>query len=351
MKYIYIILSTFFSVSILMSQSMNLSHSGISPSSTLVVEPGENITFIYGGGGPHPMTSGHGSTESPVYFPTVTVSSSNPTANFSLTTVGTYLFHCGTNPGNSNLWGTIIVEATEPEYILGDVNFDEVINILDIVALVNHIIGTSLLDFEESGDMNEDGTINILDIVQIVNVIMGNRVTLQDGSAVLYKNTLRTSGSIGGLQFTGTLTSPVHFNDSVVSENGITVIYNTNNGLLSTNEFIFNDVPTDLIVSSSMGEKVEIVNDFKLMSIYPNPFNPQTTISYELLDESFVSLNIFDINGKLVKQLVNSFQSSNSNSVVWDGTNNLDFKVSSGVYLVNLTIDNSSTLQTVTLLK
>jgi len=89
--------------------SMTIQHSGLTPNDTLWVAPGDTIQFIYGGGGPHPMTSGHGSKASPVFFPTVTVTSSSTTALFTLDTVGTYLFHCGTNPSNSNNWGTIII--------------------------------------------------------------------------------------------------------------------------------------------------------------------------------------------------------------------------------------------------
>lgn len=97
--------------------TMTFSHSPITPNDTLWVAPGDTIEFVWGGGGPHPMTSGHGtSTPSPVFFPTVTVTSSSPKAQFTLDTVGTYLFHCGTNPSNSNNWGTIIVE---------DVSIDE----------------------------------------------------------------------------------------------------------------------------------------------------------------------------------------------------------------------------------
>lgn len=91
--------------------TMTISHAGLSPSSTLTVESGQEITFIYGGGGPHPMTSGQGSTPSPIFFPTVTVNSSHPSATFTLVETGTYLFHCATNPGNTNNWGTIYVEA------------------------------------------------------------------------------------------------------------------------------------------------------------------------------------------------------------------------------------------------
>lgn len=92
------------------NQSMTISHSGLSPNDTLWVTPGEQIDFIFGGGGAHPMTSGHGATASPVFFPTVTVTSTDPLATFSLTTIGTYIFHCGTNPANTANWGTIIVE-------------------------------------------------------------------------------------------------------------------------------------------------------------------------------------------------------------------------------------------------
>lgn len=99
-----------FNTSSAQNQSMTFAHTGITPNDTLWVVPGESIDFIYGSGGNHPMTSGQGATVSPVFFPTVTVSSTVPMETFSLTTIGTYIFHCGTNPSNTNLWGTIIVD-------------------------------------------------------------------------------------------------------------------------------------------------------------------------------------------------------------------------------------------------
>ena len=56
----------------------------------------------------------------------------------------------------------------------GDINYDSVINILDIVALVNIVIDPSNLTSEQScaADLNEDGVINILDIVGLVNVVI-----------------------------------------------------------------------------------------------------------------------------------------------------------------------------------
>lgn len=99
----------------LAQQSMTISHSGLAPESEITVQPGEEIEFIYGTGGPHPMTEGwqSGETSTPIPFETVTVTSSIPSAIFTLETPGTYYFHCGTNPGNSVNWGKInVVDST-----------------------------------------------------------------------------------------------------------------------------------------------------------------------------------------------------------------------------------------------
>lgn len=94
--------------------SFTVQHSGLAPSDEAVVNVGDTIQFIYGGGGPHPMTSGHGTgIESPTFFPTVTVTAGSPEAFCTLEEPGVYYFHCGTNPGNSNNWGTLnVVDPT-----------------------------------------------------------------------------------------------------------------------------------------------------------------------------------------------------------------------------------------------
>jgi hypothetical protein len=223
MKNIYVSVVTIITTCVAFSQNayMNISHQGIQPEQSIVVELGQEITFEYGGGGNHPMTSGTFNGDFPIYFPIVTVTSGNPIEVFSLTEVKTYTFHCGTNPGNTTNWGTIIVEASEPHFTPGDVNDDGIINILDIVGLVNFIMGNASLPAEEAGDLNADGVINILDIVQIVNIILGGSVDFVDASASIDKNTLNSLGSIGGLQFLGTLISPILGNDIMVAENGV----------------------------------------------------------------------------------------------------------------------------------
>ena len=64
---------------------------------------------------------------------------------------------------------------SEYDFNLGDVNFDNEINILDVVLMVSFILGEPTDEYEYSAaDINQDGLLNILDIVALVNIILGN---------------------------------------------------------------------------------------------------------------------------------------------------------------------------------
>ncbi|RMH71341.1 MAG: T9SS C-terminal target domain-containing protein [Gemmatimonadetes bacterium] len=69
---------------------------------------------------------------------------------------------------------------------------------------------------------------------------------------------------------------------------------------------------------------------------YPNPFNPQTTLSYAIASPGIVHLAIFDLKGRLVTTLVDQFQSAGSYRVRWDGTTTTDQLAPSGVYIAQL---------------
>ncbi len=69
---------------------------------------------------------------------------------------------------------------------------------------------------------------------------------------------------------------------------------------------------------------------------YPNPFNPSTTIRYELRQASKVTLKIYNLLGQEVRTLINAQKSSGIHSVVWDGKNNQGQRVTSGVYFYRL---------------
>ncbi len=71
----------------------------------------------------------------------------------------------------------------------------------------------------------------------------------------------------------------------------------------------------------------------KLMLNYPNPFNPNTNIPYSLGRVTHVSLAVYDLQGRLIRQLVNSEQSAGSYKIEWDGLDSAQRSVSAGVYL------------------
>ena len=69
---------------------------------------------------------------------------------------------------------------------------------------------------------------------------------------------------------------------------------------------------------------------------YPNPFNPTTTISYNLIEDSNVKLSIYNLKGQRIKQLVDDYLLAGQHSMAWDGTDNTGKPVSSGIYLYKL---------------
>lgn len=80
--------------------------------------------------------------------------------------------------------------------------------------------------------------------------------------------------------------------------------------------------------------------DFRLEQNYPNPFNPTTTIAFSLIKAKKVSLNVYNLMGEHVKTLVDGMVNVGNHSVTWDGTNSSNQKVTSGVYLYSLQIEN-----------
>lgn len=69
---------------------------------------------------------------------------------------------------------------------------------------------------------------------------------------------------------------------------------------------------------------------------YPNPFNPETTIRYSLQQDTNVTLAIYNAKGQLVRTLVDSYQDAGSYSARWDGTDNSQKAVASGVYFYRM---------------
>ena len=83
-------------------------------------------------------------------------------------------------------------------------------------------------------------------------------------------------------------------------------------------------------------ENVSLPKEFALHNNYPNPFNPTTTIAYDLPQDGTVRLIIYDVMGREVTRLVNGFTPAGYHNVRWDARNALGEQVSAGVYFYHL---------------
>ena len=75
---------------------------------------------------------------------------------------------------------------------------------------------------------------------------------------------------------------------------------------------------------------------FAIHQNFPNPFNPTTILMYELPEQSFVVLTIYDLLGKEIINLVNAQQEPGYKSTRWDATDNMGRPVSAGVYIYQI---------------
>ncbi|MCD4818719.1 MAG: FG-GAP-like repeat-containing protein [Candidatus Cloacimonetes bacterium] len=91
--------------------------------------------------------------------------------------------------------------------------------------------------------------------------------------------------------------------------------------------------------SDELHNSIPLIKDFMN---HPNPFNPSTTISYQLTKQSDVEMSIYNLKGQKIKTLIdNSFEQGN-HSVIWNGTEDLDKPVSSGIYFYKLNVNSKA---------
>jgi len=79
-----------------------------------------------------------------------------------------------------------------------------------------------------------------------------------------------------------------------------------------------------------------IPKEFVLYQNYPNPFNPYTKIEYDMPKATNVTLKIYNVLGQEIKTLINDEQQPGNYQIIWDGTNNYNIRVSSGVYIYQI---------------
>jgi len=117
-------------------------------------------------------------------------------------------------------------------------------------------------------------------------------------------------------------------------------------------QFIFLDQYNNTVTQGFVSKKVIAVpKEFALQNNYPNPFNPATTIQYDIPIDVEVLLVVYDILGRHVKTLINTTQTAGYKSIKWNGTNDQGQMISAGVYFYHLQTNGYSKVRKMLLLK
>ena len=89
-----------------------------------------------------------------------------------------------------------------------------------------------------------------------------------------------------------------------------------------------------------------IPSAYGISEVYPNPFNPVTSFEYTVPEDGMVQVAVFDINGRMVAELINGYITAGTYPVTWNASD-----LSSGIYMLHMISGDFSTLQKMMLIK
>jgi len=244
----------------------------------------------------------------------------------------------------------------------GDANEDGDVNVLDVVGMVQSILGNGLLTDGGTcnADINADGTINVLDVVSVVQTILGNRATSASAVEIIKSSegvSFVADGYVGGIQmtinhgddFSIEMTDKAMVADYRTEGNSTTLMVvdpgSGDCGDLFVAEGNFTIVT---VVAAANGEYIDISvpTAFSVSNAYPNPFNPTTSLNINLDAASHVSVKVFNVMGQLVDVVTEGQMTEGPHAISWDAST-----VASGVYFINTEVGSSLSSQKVMLLK
>jgi len=207
----------------------------------------------------------------------------------------------------------------------GDVNRDGRVSILDLVLAAQQL--GKRVSADSPVDVNGDGVVSILDLIIVSQGIAGSSAAPPNPLAPL-------SGGEGRV-------------DAATIEAWIAQARLEDDGSLIFKQGIEN---LQNLLTSLIPEKTA------LLANYPNPFNPETWIPYQLAESAEVVLTIYDMNGQLVRRLAVGHQAagmyrSRSRAAYWDGRNQLGESVASGLYFYTLRAGEFSATRRMLILK
>ena len=280
-------------------------------------------------------------------------------------------------------------------FTYGDVDFDSDCDISDVLSAVDFILEVVYPNDDEfrNVDINNDEQINIADVIMMVDIIFGGTgrafdfdpsqiafidlFTMQDNTDLMLN--IEYESPIRGIQFELAYDSKQVeiFNPKMVSSNENViiskqsiedgkvkiVIFNSTGEEIKSDNQSYLKIPFEFISSENIGSNVMIENvllagidgslinqnirtnssDFKVVpkkfalhQNHPNPFNPNTTISFDLPEESFVNLAVYNLTGKKVLTLQSDDVPAGFHSLDWNGKDEFGNSVASGMYFYRL---------------
>ena len=204
----------------------------------------------------------------------------------------------------------IVITIEERAYPAWDVNADGTTNVLDLILVAQHL-GEDASANPQS-DVNGDGTINVLDLI-VVAQHLGEPA---NAAAPFYVTGIETLELDPAAIQMWIAQAEAKNDDSLAFQQGIENLQR--------------------LLASLLPEKTALLPN------YPNPFNPETWIPYDLAEAADVTVHIYTADGALVRTLVLGHQvagiyESRTRAAYWDGKNEVGESVASGVYFYTLT--------------
>ena len=241
---------------------------------------------------------------------------------------------------------TVVVEG---QLATGDVNRDGRVSILDLILVAQQL--GKRVSANSPVDLNGDGIVSILDLIRIAQGI-GNTTA----SAAPSTSSSRQNRDFTALNLRGTsVLTPrlrggkggVESVDAAMIEAWIAQARLEDDGSLAFKEGIKN---LQNLLASLIPEETA------LLANYPNPFNPETWIPYQLAESAEVTLTLYDMNGEVVRRLAVGHQAagmyrSRSRAAYWDGRNKLGEPLASGLYFYTLTAGEFTATRRMLILK
>ena len=194
--------------------------------------------------------------------------------------------------------------------LIWDVNGDGLVSILDLVLTAQDFGEAASLNSRT--DVNGDGIINILDLILVAQHL--GESTVSASPSILSMDNV--DGLDPAMIQAWIKRAQVEDDGSVAFQQGIAYLQS--------------------LLASLVPEETALLPN------YPNPFNPETWIPYQLSEPAEVTLRIYAINGELVRtlalgQVPAGIYQSRTRAAYWDGKNNVGESVASGIYFYTLT--------------